>query len=141
MIERTIAATIHGRYLVETPPGGAPAGTLVGCHGYAQPAEAPPEGMPAIPGAGGWRPVARRGRGRAGLRGMGRRVVYDGEVRRRHRTPPRRRCERHAARVRRRPRVVRRRQPGRRGFPPRRARAMIDVRSATADDADRLAGL
>src|SRR5438309_290549 len=48
MIERTIAATIHGRYLVETPSGGAPVGTLVGCHGYAEPAEAQLERMRAL---------------------------------------------------------------------------------------------
>src|SRR5256885_16597122 len=61
MIERTIAATIHGRYLVETPPGGAPVGTLVGCHGYAEPAEAQLERMQAIAGADRWLLVAVQG--------------------------------------------------------------------------------
>ena len=61
MIERTIAATIHGRYLVETPSGGAPVGTLVGCHGYAEPAEAQLERMRAIAGADRWLLVAVQG--------------------------------------------------------------------------------
>ena len=40
MIERTIAATTHGRYLVEPPAaGGRGAGLLVGFHGYAEGAE------------------------------------------------------------------------------------------------------
>ena len=61
MIERTIAATIHGRYLVETPSGGAPVGTLVGCHGYAEPAEAQLERMRAIAGADRWLLLAVQG--------------------------------------------------------------------------------
>jgi predicted esterase len=52
MIERTIAATTHGRYLI-APPGAATARTLllVGFHGYAEGAEAQLERMRAIPGA------------------------------------------------------------------------------------------
>jgi predicted esterase len=61
MIERTIAATTHGRYLVEAPPGGAPAGTLIGFHGYAEPAETQLERMRAIAGADRWLLVAVQG--------------------------------------------------------------------------------
>jgi len=61
MIERTIATATHGRYLVETPEGGAPAGTLVGFHGYAEAADAQLERMRAIAGADRWLLVAVQG--------------------------------------------------------------------------------
>ena|SRR2546430_7748532 len=61
MIERTIAATTHGRYVVDTPSGGAPAGIIVGFHGYAEAAEAQLERMRAIPGADRWLLVAVQG--------------------------------------------------------------------------------
>ena len=52
MIERTIAATTHGRYLVEPASPGAP--VLVGFHGYAELAEAALERLRAIPGSDRW---------------------------------------------------------------------------------------
>jgi predicted esterase len=58
VIERTIAAAIHGRYLVESPAAPGPAPLLVGFHGYGEAAEAQLERMRAIPGAGRWRLVA-----------------------------------------------------------------------------------
>src|ERR671938_412195 len=62
MIERTIAATTHGRYVVEAPSNGtAPAGTLVGFHRYAEGAEAQLERMRSIPGADRWLLVAVQG--------------------------------------------------------------------------------
>jgi len=61
MIERTIAATTHGRYVVEAPSSGTVAGTLVGFHGYAEGAEAQLERMRAIPGADRWLVVAVQG--------------------------------------------------------------------------------
>jgi hypothetical protein len=39
VIERTIATNTHGRYLVQAPEA-APAGLLIGFHGYAEGAEA-----------------------------------------------------------------------------------------------------
>ena len=61
MIERTIAATTHGRYVVEAPPSGAPAGILVGFHGYAEPAEVQLERLRGIDAASGWLLVAVQG--------------------------------------------------------------------------------
>ena len=52
MIERTIAATTHGRYLVEPAPPGAP--ILAGFHGYGELAEAALQRLRAIPGADRW---------------------------------------------------------------------------------------
>jgi predicted esterase len=52
---------MHGRYLVEAPDGAAPAGTLVGFHGYAEGAEAQLARMRSIPGAGAWLLVAIQG--------------------------------------------------------------------------------
>lgn len=51
---RAIATTTHGRYLVESPPGDAPAPLLVGFHGQAEDAEAQLARMNAIPGAERW---------------------------------------------------------------------------------------
>ena len=61
MIERSIAATTHGRYLVVPPAGAAPAGLLVGFHGYAEGAESQLERLRAIPGAERWGLVAIQG--------------------------------------------------------------------------------
>lgn len=54
MLIRTIPATVHGRYLVELPPGPGPHPVLVGFHGYGQNAEIHLEQLRAIPGAAGW---------------------------------------------------------------------------------------
>ncbi len=61
MIERTIAASTHGRYLIEPPatPGVAP--LLVGFHGYAEGAEAQFDRLRAIPGADRWRIASIQG--------------------------------------------------------------------------------
>ena len=58
MIERTIAAQTHGRYLIEPPGAPGPAPLLVGFHGYGEGAEAQLARMRSIPGAGRWRLVA-----------------------------------------------------------------------------------
>ena len=52
MIERTIATTTHGRYLVA--PAAAAAPLLVAFHGYAEAAEAALDRLRAIPGADRW---------------------------------------------------------------------------------------
>jgi predicted esterase len=54
VIERTIAAGTHGRYLVEPPAVSGPAPLLVGFHGYGEGAEAQLERMRRIPGADRW---------------------------------------------------------------------------------------
>jgi predicted esterase len=61
MIERTIAATTHGRYLVVPPKAGGAARFLIGFHGYAEGAEAQLERMRAIPGADSWTMIAIQG--------------------------------------------------------------------------------
>ena len=61
MIERTIAATTHGRYLVVPPKAGDATRFLVGFHGYAEAAEAQLERMRAIPGADRWTMIAIQG--------------------------------------------------------------------------------
>ena len=61
MIERTIRATTHGRYLIDAPSGGEATGTLVGFHGYAEGAEAQLARLRAIPGADAWLLVAIQG--------------------------------------------------------------------------------
>ena len=61
MIERTIAARTHGRYLVVPPAPLGPAPLLVGFHGYAEGAEAQLERLQAIPGADRWRLVSIQG--------------------------------------------------------------------------------
>ncbi|HEV3138951.1 MAG TPA: hypothetical protein VGY57_00475 [Vicinamibacterales bacterium] len=58
-IERTIATTTHGRYLVA--PASASAPVLVGFHGYAELAEAALERLRAIPGADRWTLVSIQG--------------------------------------------------------------------------------
>src|SRR5262245_57374398 len=61
VIERNIATGTHGRYLVATPAGGAPAPLLVGFHGYAEGAEAQLERMQKAPAAARWLVVAIQG--------------------------------------------------------------------------------
>jgi predicted esterase len=61
VIARNIAATTHGRYLVVPPAAAAPAGLLVGFHGYAESAETQLERLRAIPGSHRWRLVAIQG--------------------------------------------------------------------------------
>jgi predicted esterase len=55
-VERTIPAAIHGRYLVDAPP--TPdrgfAGIVIGCHGYAEGAEAQLARLQEVPGLDGW---------------------------------------------------------------------------------------
>jgi predicted esterase len=61
VIERNIATTTHGRYLVEPPPASGPAPMLVGFHGYAEAADAQMERLRAIPGADRWLLVCVQG--------------------------------------------------------------------------------
>jgi predicted esterase len=61
VIERTIPATTHGRYLVLPPASPGPAPVLVGFHGYAELAEAQLERMRAIPGAARWLLISVQG--------------------------------------------------------------------------------
>jgi predicted esterase len=61
VIERNIAVTTHGRYLVEPPSAGGPAPMLVGFHGYAEAADAQMERLRAIPGADRWLLVCVQG--------------------------------------------------------------------------------
>src|SRR5262249_39518107 len=58
-LERIVAATTHGRYLVATAD--APALFLVGFHGYAEAAELQMERMRAISGAEKWTLLAVQG--------------------------------------------------------------------------------
>ena len=51
---RRVAATVHGRYLVQLPKSGAPRHWLVGFHGYGQNAEMMLELLRRIPHADGW---------------------------------------------------------------------------------------
>ncbi len=60
MREQTIAATTHGRFLVE-PARARVAGMLVGFHGYGEPAELQMERLRSIPGSDGWLLVAVQG--------------------------------------------------------------------------------
>src|SRR4029077_7493688 len=61
MIERTIATTTHGRYLVEPPSAAGAAPLLVGFHGYGETAEAQLDRLRAIPGAERWLIVSIQG--------------------------------------------------------------------------------
>ena len=61
MIERNIATTTHGRYLVLPASTPAPAGLLVGFHGYAEGAELQLERLRAIPGSDRWTLVSVQG--------------------------------------------------------------------------------
>jgi predicted esterase len=59
MTERTIATTVHGRYLVA--PANTPAGLLVGFHGYGENAETQLDRLRAIPGSNRWTLVSIQG--------------------------------------------------------------------------------
>ena len=61
MIERSIAAATHGRYLMEPPASGGVAPVMFGFHGYGEGAEAQLDRMRAIPDADRWRLVAIQG--------------------------------------------------------------------------------
>jgi predicted esterase len=61
VIERNIATTTHGRYLVEPPSAVGPAPLLVGFHGYAEAADTQMDRMRAIPGADRWLLVSVQG--------------------------------------------------------------------------------
>ena len=61
MIERNIATTTHGRYLLLPASTPAPAGLIVGFHGYAEGAESQLERLRAIPGADRWTLVSVQG--------------------------------------------------------------------------------
>jgi predicted esterase len=58
MAERSIAATVHGRYLVEGPEG---APVLAGFHGYAENADIQMERLRGIPGSEHWLRVSIQG--------------------------------------------------------------------------------
>jgi predicted esterase len=61
VIERTIPAGTHGRYLVEPAARAGAASVLIGFHGYAEPAETQLDRMRSIPGADTWTLVAIQG--------------------------------------------------------------------------------
>src|SRR5437867_6992748 len=61
VIERTIPARTHGRYLVVPPAVSQSAPVLVGFHGYAETAETHLARLRAIPGAERWLVVAIQG--------------------------------------------------------------------------------
>ncbi len=61
MIERTIRAATHGRYLVAPPEGSGPWPLLVGFHGYAEAAEIALERLVAVDPDGAWLRVAVQG--------------------------------------------------------------------------------
>jgi predicted esterase len=58
VIEQTIAATTHGRYLVTPAAGGGPAPLLVGFHGYSESAEIQMDRLSSTRGAEAWTIVA-----------------------------------------------------------------------------------
>jgi predicted esterase len=60
MKELTIAATTHGRFLVDAP-GDGPKGLLIGCHGYAESAETHLARLQTIPGVDRWVVVSVQG--------------------------------------------------------------------------------
>ena len=72
MTERSIATTIHGRYLIApaATPGGAPP-LLVGFHGYGEPVARQFERQRAVPGASVWTHCAVQGLHRFYLQGRG----------------------------------------------------------------------
>jgi predicted esterase len=74
VIERTIASSTHGRYLVEPAESQEPAPLLVGFHGYAEPAELQLERLRSIPGSRSWLLVSIQGLHRF-YRGRSRDVV------------------------------------------------------------------
>ena len=58
---RQIAARVHGRYLMATPPGGGPHPLLLGFHGYGENAARCLEELRRIPGTDQWLVVAVQG--------------------------------------------------------------------------------
>jgi predicted esterase len=58
---RTIAATVHGRYLLRRPAAPGPCGWLVGFHGYGENAARHLEHLSAIPGIDRWLVVSVQG--------------------------------------------------------------------------------
>jgi predicted esterase len=60
-MERSIAATIHGRYLLEHPPTTGPTPLIVGFHGYAENADIQMERLAAIPHAANWTKLSIQG--------------------------------------------------------------------------------
>jgi predicted esterase len=83
VIERTIPATMHGRYLVVPPASPGPAPVLVGFHGYAEAAEAQLDRMRAIAGADRWLLISIQGLNRFYHRRSN--VVIAGWMTRQHR--------------------------------------------------------
>jgi len=71
---KTIATTIHGRYLFEAPSRGRGAGLLIGFHGYGEGAEPQLARQRGTPGADAWLLVAIQGLHRF-YRGRGEEVV------------------------------------------------------------------
>jgi predicted esterase len=61
LLERTIAVTTHGRYLVAVSKRSAPAPLLVGFHGYAESAETQMARLQKIPGAENWTLISIQG--------------------------------------------------------------------------------
>jgi predicted esterase len=61
VIERTIATSTHGRYVVAPSSVAGPSPLLVGFHGYAESAEMHLERLRAIPGADRWLIVSVQG--------------------------------------------------------------------------------
>jgi predicted esterase len=61
MIERTIATTTHGRFLVEPAAGTGPAPMLVGFHGYGESADIQLDRLRAISPAAEWTTVSVQG--------------------------------------------------------------------------------
>lgn len=61
IIERTIAVSTHGRYLVAPSSAAGPSPLLVGFHGYAESPEIHLERLRAIPGADRWLIVSVQG--------------------------------------------------------------------------------
>lgn len=61
MIERAIATTTHGRYLVAPSKADGPAPLLVGFHGYAEGAEAQMTRLQSVPDAADWLVVSVQG--------------------------------------------------------------------------------
>ncbi len=61
MRERSVATTIHGRYLAVAAAAPGPAPLLVGFHGYAEDAETQLMRLRTIPYSGGWHIVSIQG--------------------------------------------------------------------------------
>jgi len=54
VVQNTIEARTHGRFLVRVPDGAGPWPLLVGFHGYAETAADHLDALEAIPGTGAW---------------------------------------------------------------------------------------